>query len=228
MALCTTEYVMQVLRVANRSAELVNYYDLLRQGAEKGIKSYCKWDLEYVASQTDFYSGAGATIIPIRRPYVTAISAVYVDQAGAWGQANGSFGAGTALTLGRDYALVIDADSGGKSGQLVRLTSPLPWFFPSDYFFANLRGGLSYQQSPYWPAGFGNIKVVYSWGFATIPEDIQLAVVSAVGSLRNTTRYGYPASSESLGAHSISLAINKEPEFGSLRQLLGVYRDLSL
>jgi len=227
MSLTTTALVMQNLKVRSQDPDLIAWYDLLRREAEAGIKQYCKWSLEYVADQVDYYSGGGQVAIPLRRPYVTAVTEVVMDQQGAWGQHNGSFSS-TPLTLGVDYALQLDADSGGKSGLLVRLSSNVGYLFPSDLFYYRNAGGLSYTSYTYWPAGQGNIKVTYNYGFATIPEEIQLAVASAVGALRNTVKYGAMASSESLGAHSISLSIGKEAQFGEVKQLLGTYRDLNL
>lgn len=58
-----------------------------------------------------------------------------------------------------------------------------------------------------------------------VPPDIKAAVVAAVGVMDKSSRWGYPASSESLGAHSYSLSIGKEPGFGEVRQLLSLWRD---
>lgn len=202
---------------------------MLRVQTESAVKTYCKWGLEAVTGQTDYYSGQGYINIPLRKPYVSAVTAVYVDMTGFWGQGTNAFAAATQLTAGTDYALVYD-DGGAfsKSGRLQRLSNVNPWWFPSDLIFAQQSQGLTFWRGPFWPYGQGNIKVVYNYGFSTIPDDIKLAVETAVGTIASSVKYGYPLSSESLGAHSISAHIAREPEFGTVRQILSRYRDTAL
>lgn len=209
--------------------EVQNRYNLLRTQVEAGIKSYCKWGIEAVVGQTDYYDGRGYVDIPLAKPYVTTITAVYLDQTGFYGQGSNAFAASTLLTAGSDYALKLDSGTAlSKSGLLRRLQNNSALWFPSDLVYFQQAGGLSYQRGPYWPAGQGNVKVVYNYGFSTIPDDIKLAVETAVGTIVSSVKYGYPLSGESLGAHSISAHISREPEFGTVRQLLSRYRDTSL
>jgi hypothetical protein len=61
-----------------------------------------------------------------------------------------------------------------------------------------------------------------------IPEDIKLACETAVSIVQNSVKYGWPVQSESLGDYNYSLAISREVEFGSVRQLLGPWRDVQV
>lgn len=61
-----------------------------------------------------------------------------------------------------------------------------------------------------------------------IPRDIKLAVATAVSTIQNSVRYGFPVQSESLADYSYSLAISRDVEFGTVKQLLAHYRDMPL
>lgn len=117
-----------------------------------------------------------------------------------------------------------------KSGclQATGMMGALPFVWPSSQIFN--RGGISglaWQKGPFWPRGVGNIKVECTYGFPSnhIPDDIKLAITEAVSIIRNTTKFGFPVSSESLGDYSYSAAIGQMAEFGGVRRLLAPYRD---
>ncbi len=239
--LITTANLLQMRGVTAGIPETIAKYDLLRKGVERAIKSFCKWGIERVAGQVDYYDGRGYRDIVIRNPFVvlsTLASTVYLDMTGYYGQGTNAFAASTVLTSGQDYAVVADgnapfATTYARSGLLRRLSAS-QWWWPSDLAFLN-RGGLSYVQPSGWPVGYGNIKITYSYGFVSaddpatdMPEDIQLAVVTAVGVITNTTQYGYPAQSESIKDYNYSLAISKDVAFGEVRQLLSPYRDVAI
>lgn len=61
-----------------------------------------------------------------------------------------------------------------------------------------------------------------------IPTDIQAAVCAAIGLFRSSVKYGWPLANESLGDYSYGLHISREVEFGTVRQLLGQYRDFPI
>jgi len=162
-------------------------------------------------------------------------------------------------------------------------------------------GGLSYRRPAFWPAGYGNIKVVSNWGFVngvvvsgaswisgtatittatphllwaglmvnltgitptgyngdffviatptpttftvsvsvnpgayasggllnSVPMDIQLATCEVVGVVRNTVKMGGYLSSESGGDYNYSINVAMQPMFGTVRQLLSPYRNVS-
>ena len=237
MALTTTDWVLQDLNLTGKVTSsdsapgLRSYdsYDQLRQEVEAAIKSYLKWEVEQVAAQTDYYDGSAQPELVLRRPFVRSITDVWVDPQGAYGQNADGF-PNPPLTNGTDYSLKYDADTGGKSGLLIRLRGSWYWM-PSDHFYSAFQGGgLSYFGPPKWPSGMGNVKVVYTYGFtaAEMPLDIKLAVSTMVSIVSNSVKYGWPVQSESLARYSYSLAISREAEFGSVRQLLSRWRDTSV
>jgi len=199
---------------------------VLRQQVEAAVKKYVKWDLEAVTGQVEYIDGNGYRDLVLRQPFITGVTDVWVDSTGAYGDGPTPFAASTKLSKGNDYALVREGGQ-GKSGLLRRLTYSTIGFFPSDLFLFR-SGGLGYSKPAYWPVGYGNIKVQYDYGFNPIPDDIKLAVETAVGTIRNTIKYGWPMSSENLSDYSYSLAIARDPVFGDVRQLLSNYRDTSI
>lgn len=224
--LTDTDNLMATIGLSIAVPRLRARIDLLRQQAEAAIKSYVKWPIEQTGPVTEYYDGAGFMDVILRKPYVSSITNVWQDNGGWYGQAQNAFAAGTQLVLGKDYALVVD-DTVSRCG-ILRKLSNLNNFFPSDLFFYGKPGGLAYRGPLYWPRGYGNIKVVYTYGFAVIPDDIKLAVATAVSIVMNSTRWGFPSAGEGVGGHSWSLSITREPEFGTVRQLLSRYRDLAL
>lgn len=229
MPLTTTANVLLELGIENATDPVVmSRYDLYRKQAEAAVKAWVNWDLESVVGQTDFYDGNGYFDIHLRSPYVNGITSVNVDSTGAYGSGPSPFSAATLLTQGTDYALVRDKGSTGKSGLLRKISGSSPLWFPSDLVFFRDAGGLGYRRPNYWPAGFGNVKVVYDYGFVTIPDDIVLAVVTATSMISNSVKYGYPLTGEGLADYNYNVAIARDPEFGTVRQLLGKYRDVSL
>lgn len=232
MSLTTTESMMKAQGLNPGNVALFSRYDLLRQAVESAVKRYCKWELEQT-TLTEFYDGTGYRDVPLRRPYVSAVASVFLDQQGAYGQNLSGFPPATQLTAGQDYVIVYDDATVdgpvGKSGILRKYQYTMP-VFPSDLLYWRSAGGLSYTQPAWWPVGYGNIKVTYTFGFASgsIPMDLQQAVWTGVSIAANSAKYGFPLSSENLGAHSYSLDLGKPPEFGTVRQLLSRYRDVSV
>lgn len=232
MALTTIEYVLRGLNVWGRVDTVQQErYDQLRQGAEAAIKNYVKWPIEQ-ATVTQFYDGPGQQDLALRYPWVSAVANVWLDPRGAYGQFSGGFPTETLLTAGTQYALKLDWTEGAvafsKEGNLVCLATPNVFWFPSDFFFGALsqRRGLSYALPAAWPKGPGILKVELTYGFATIPLDIQTAVVESVAIFNNTNQYGGVITSESLARYSYSLSTDHL--FGSVRQILSRWRDLAL
>jgi hypothetical protein len=60
-----------------------------------------------------------------------------------------------------------------------------------------------------------------------IPVDIKAAVYTLVGIIRNSTKYGGQVTSESGGDYNYSLQLQRELEFGTVRQYLSPYRSPS-
>ncbi len=228
--LTDTTTVLIALGINPGSPRLAERYDLLRRQVESAVQSYCKWGLEQ-ETVTEYHSGAGSPDIQLRRPFASTVTHLYLDGGGYFGQGPNAFAANTELTIGQDYTFILDDDSRGKSGLVRKIPGASgSWYWPSDLVYAQYPGGLSYRAPAGWPLGTGNLKVQYTYGFApgAVPQDMQMAVSTGVGIAANSVKWGFPLQSENLGAHSYTLSLTKDPEFLSVRQLLGRYRDLSL
>lgn len=232
MALLDTTSMMTAMGLNPNVTRIFNRYDQLRIGVEAAIKKWCKWEIEQQAGVVDYYDGNDSPDIILRRPYVQSVASVYLDPQGFYGQNAQGFPAASLQVAGSDWALVNDGYSDGivgRSGLLRRLTAFL-FLFPSDLVYNRQPGGLAYRRPQTWPVGYGNIKVTYTYGFApgTIPSDIQLAVITGCAMIANSSKWGFPAQSENLGAHSYSLIVGREPEFATVRDMLSRYRDLTV
>lgn len=230
MALISLDNLLVTLGIYNPTDETRTRYNSLRVKVEAAIKTYCKWGLEEVTGQVDYYDGNGTLNIVLQNPWVTEITGVWLDQTGYYGQGQNPFAAGTELTNGRDYSLAYENEDRSKKGLVRRLAAPSAYWFPSDALYWNQPGGLAYFRGPYWPMGLGNLKVEYTYGFPAdaIPDDLQLAVCTAVSVIQNSVKYGWPTQSESLADYNYSLAISRDIAFGEVRQLLSAYRDMPL
>lgn len=162
MSLTTTANVMQAQSITTSDPTVIARYNLLRITVEQAVKSFLKWGVEAVTDQIDYFDGNGYSDLQIRQPFVSSIANVWLDMTGAYGDGPSAF-TGDPLTNGQDYVLRREGGL-GRSGILRRLSTTAYWW-PSDMIYFRDAGGLSYQRAPYWPAGYGNIKVQYSYGF---------------------------------------------------------------
>ncbi len=131
--------------------------------------------------------------------------AVYEDDgtSPAWGQGDGSFGSGTLLSPGADYAVRWDNPDGlqpnptqqSKCGMLYR-TGTGVW----PQLWNRQPGGLAI----YGIGGAGNVKVVANQGFPAIPADLELAALRCVTKLRFTCKYGQPVTGGGMDGANIS------------------------
>jgi hypothetical protein len=183
-----------------------NYLRILTL-ASAGVETYCGRTFAQ-ASYTEYVSGTGHPELLCRhRPVVTSGLTVYLDSAGYWGQGSGAFASTTALTAGSDYALRIDEPeaSRSKSGILVWLGgSAESSGWPSWRSTGLLTPGI--VQSG-WPVGQGNIKLVYTAGFADIPDQVELATyILAQGLVAATDNNSFQDVGESLGPYRLEKA----------------------
>lgn len=87
--------------------------------------------------------------------------------------------------------------------------------------------GIIRLYSGYFPKGFGNIKVVGILGFATVPEDLELAVLEGVGCNRRRLESG------TTGMRQVSAdgSVTSQYELGlplSVREVFESYRDIRI
>lgn len=227
----TAELLLLIQNRDNSDPGVRERYNRLRLIAERMVRSWIKWDpCPDVATVTRYRNGNGANLLLLPDPFVSTVTLCQVDMTGAYGQGPNAFTSGT-LTLGQDYALVRDHDDYGKSGMLQALASQASWWFPSSswWYGGSRRTGLSFVGPPVWPAGAGNIKVTYVFGFTsqTVPEDLKGAVVETVQIISNATRYGGMLSNEHLGDYNYSLVF-RDAIFAGPREALAPYRWLQV
>jgi hypothetical protein len=164
--------------------------------------------------------------------------AAWIDPAGYFGFGNnGPFPASTQLTHGTDYVLRIDTTETtptSKSAVLIRLGGG-PFgsypFFWGEGGLRRSRGTLTAQPLPSWPAGFGNIKVIYTPGYATIPDDLAMACNQlAIWGWENIPTGGLTLTSEGYEGYSRSLSgsLGSAPDLGTTRQILSRFREISI
>ena len=227
MSMVTLDELLISQKIYTPNTRIRERYQLILDQVTAAVKVYLKWDPEGEDDYIEYYDGNNYRDIVLRKPYVKTLNHVWFDQTGYYGDGPDAFASNTLLTAGQNYSLVRDEGTKGKSGLLRALWNWYPWF-PGDLIYARQPGGLAYQAPARWLVGYGNIKVDYNYGLDPIPEDLKLAIETAVGVCASSVKVGYPLSSESLGAHSISLHISKEPEFGTVKQILGRYRDQAI
>lgn len=164
---------------------------------------------------------------------------VYMDPNGFWGNGPNSFApptatsTGTLLVNGVQFSLVMDGSAGSNRGLLRRIGNSGPggggayagW---NQVYGAS--GKLGSWRVPGWPLGQGNIKVLYSAGYAPdqIPADLTYCANMLVAQMIRIQPSGTNLSSESLGGYSYSTLVDGDnPEMGTLRGMLRDYREIS-
>lgn len=216
MALTTLSSVKTHLGISD-SAEDAALTQLLAQ-ADAVIKAELGANIEQ-AAYTEFYSGDGGRALVLRQRPVQSIASIHVDNRGFFGEAAGAFGAESLLVAGEDYALQRDHGSDteqSQSGIVLRLGNNWP-AAPARY-----RGLLAQGAR----RGIGNIKVVYTAGYATPPADLELAANNLVAILRRTAASGAPVRSERLDYYSYTLASDASAarQLGGIRATLARYK----
>lgn len=199
--------------------------------ASTSAQRYCGREFAS-SSQTEYYDGNGYPNLPLNKWPITAVSSVYVDVSGGYGQLANTFGSSTQLTA-TQYCY--QAAQG-----FLQLVAPGGWwpFGWGPGYSAWGYPGLTRRGAtwPGWPKVAGCIKVTYTAGYTDIPEDIQVAVCAMsayillatdTGGLINTST-SYIDTSIGSGFLSENLARGNVPALGSARAILDSYRDQKL
>ncbi len=188
--------------------------------ADRAIKDYLHRDIE-LTSYVEYYSGNGTRFLTLRQRPVVSVTEVREDFSGFYGQGTAPiFGSETLLVAGEDYALELDA--GGtlsNSGRLIRCHTV--WAQLERLY---VPGRVSRDTG----SALGNIKVTYSAGYASVPDDLKYAVAMLVAYMRRVIKLGQNISSEKLGDYGYHLArtaLRDVPEVGSLRSILARYKE---
>lgn len=240
MALVGLDYFKYFLGMAASNTSQDSQLQIYLDQASRAFLSEIGRDIvqtNYPAAAEDgqgdsgYYSGNGTSKLRLRQyPVIVSGLTVYVDNSGRFGaNPDGAFDAtSTLLTYGTDYVLQLDGCLPGTStkcsysGILERVGTT----WPRRVIYSP--GQISLQPID----GLGNIKVIYTAGFPTVPNDIRMAVVTIAAYIRRNADKGGPVSSESLGGYSYSLAqgavTSTLPELGSVRQAVNRWREISI
>lgn len=234
MAFVSLDYLKQFMRVTNTADDDNNqiYLDL----AFGSVIEYLGRDIAqttYPAAaeggrgDAGYYRGNGRRRLVLRQTPVTAVSAVYFDPSGRWGQnPDGSFATATLLVAGTDYAIPWDGCLPNSSTQCcyTGFLERISGVWSASFGF--VPGMLTAQVVP----GQGDIKVAYTAGYpaTAVPTPIRGAICSLAAWIRKMSKNGAYLNSESLGAYSYSLAqpmAQQWPELGSIRGMLASFKD---
>jgi len=149
---------------------------------EASVLRYLKRGPFVSTSFTEYYSGDDREMLILKHRPVTAVSLVRVDQYGYAGQGPDAFPSTSSWDVGVDYYIPqVSADE--QNGSILAAIG---------------NGGK-------WPLGRGNIKVTYTAGYATVPDDLALAVNQMIAAIRAGADKGGPVGSETFGEYSYSL-----------------------
>jgi len=166
------------------------------------------------AAATEYYDGQGREQLLLNRRPVTVITTVAVDAGGYYNKGTSPFASATEWTDGQDFAaLRLDA-SESNPGILISLQKPGKSQI--------MRSGQS-SNLGVWPKGRGNIKVTYTAGYATIPNDLRLAanlLVSRTWTACNMS-LGGPVDQVSLGDQSYRLL--QGSDMGTVQRIISRY-----
>jgi len=219
MALTTLAQIKGFLNIPSSNTSQDEWLEILRASAEASIKNYCNRDFE-VATYTEYYTGQGKNYLVLRQTPVNSITSLHLDHDAHFGTGNDPFSSADLLVEGTDF--VLDREKAGRSltGIVWRINDVWPTWART------VRPG---TVGINWDPSQGNIKVVYSAGYSSIPEDIKLAVSLLVASTRRSAPQGAELFSERIGDYSYEMAgermMGTLPGIGSIRQLLSKYKD---
>lgn len=158
------------------------------------------------AARTEYFSGSGRPLLILNQRPVTAISGVWVDQSGYGGHGADAFADETEWELGVD-------------------------FFPRSLTADESNPGMLEAICGIWPEGQQNIKVSYTAGYATIPDDFANALHVICGEAYAMIAKGGKVTGETLGQYSYSLLVGSalagdDSQLATARQKLAAYRNV--
>lgn len=201
MALTTLQDLKAALKITGTAED--DALALYQSGAEAAIRSWLGQNVEQ-QTYTEYPDSRGTRWLLLKQGPVQSVTSVHVDP-------ERLYPASTLLTVSTDYAL--------QSGRLMRLGG-LVWPMTVE----NTWGLLA---NTYRPAIAG-VKVVYVAGYATVPDDIVLAVHLVVAHIRTIAGRGAALQSEShstpAGSYSYSIGTLPPDVLAVVKPLLAKYR----
>ena len=176
-----------------------------------------------LATTTEYLYGSGKRHIVLRQRPVNAIVSLYEDFSGHYGYETNAFPESTRLTPGVHYMLDLDTNATlSQSGLVYRIGGN--WMELGREF---VPGKLTPETSP----AYGNIKVTYNHGYATVPDDIIFATCMVASYMKRVISVGGDLRSETLGDYSYRLggggldSKHSIPEIASANAVLARYRE---
>ena len=215
MALTTLADLKTYLGITDSSED--DLLNLLIADADAAILGYLDRSIEQ-ATLTEYYSGDGTTNLLLQQRPVTAITSVHVDSGAYAGQASGAFASTTEWTAGEDFYAQSVVENESNPGNIIAIKGPGTFTADGDR-----------QTGGEWPRGTGNIKVVYTAGYSTVPGDLAAACRILVAWMWSSRDNGMPVKSEKLGSYSYTLLEDTGiPELSTIRGLCNRYRNMVL
>jgi hypothetical protein len=215
VALTTLADLKTYLGISDSSED--DLLNLLIADADAAILGYIGRTIEQ-ATLTEFYSGDGTQMLVLKQRPVTTVTSVHVDQSGYSGQGSGAFDSTTEWTAGEDFYIRTVVENESNTGELVAIKGP--GTFTADH-----------QPKTWgeWPLGTGNIKVVYTAGYSTVPSDLAGACRMLVSWMRASRDNGRAIESEKLGSYSYKLMDDDGvPELATVKGVCNRYRNMIL
>lgn len=157
-------------------------------------------------SYTHYFDGSGRETLYLRQRPLTAISTVRIDAGGFGGYGTDAFNSNTVQTIGEDFIPQSLEETEGNEGSLIAINGV-------------------------WPVGQKNIKVGYTAGYITIPQDLINAIHAITGEVWTMAGKGGKVQSETLGQYSYELAVGEslkgtDAEIATARETLSRYRSI--
>lgn len=168
-------------------------------------------------SYTEYYNGSGTQHLYLRQRPVTAITNIWQDDLGLFGQASGSFDPTlSVLQNGVDYVMHQDQPDGSSLSGIVIMVNGV---WPKRIL---RKTGLL---SPYLGPSIGNIKVQYTAGFNQVPPDLELAANLALNWMRQYVPFGRFLTHESYEERNVSYVIYHKSIFDIVGIFLAKYKN---
>lgn len=192
--LTTTDAFKEHLDIPASNTSEDDRLDSILAGVEDAFNTYA--NREHVAGRhflesveaTEYYDGTGRELLYLKRCPVTAIDSLYVDQEGYYGHRAGGFAAATEWTIGDDFAPESLAATEHNKSCLRAIGG--------DYFSGDVY---------VWPEGIGNIKVVYTAGYSTVPQGVVFGIHTLAALARKGATKGGAVDSETIGRYAYRL-----------------------
>lgn len=196
MALLELEELKDYLGITSTTQDVI--LDIIRLGVVAAVENQTGREFESQA-RTEYYDGPGERLLILNHRPVTAVTSVHVDSTGYAGQGTTPFESSSEWTQG-DY------------------------FFIRPPVEASERNpGILEAINGVWTKGRGNIKVVYTAGYSTLPEDLKLAVCQVCAAVRKRrTTGGSPLQSETIGRYAYQLMNSDEAKKTDLSNAMGI------